>query len=47
MRVLVVDDDRGLRDVLRRALMLSGYDVRLAENGSDALNEVMRVCPTR
>src|ERR1019366_707513 len=37
MRLLVVDDDRGLRDVLRRALTLSGYEVRLAENGSEAL----------
>lgn len=45
MRVLVVDDDRGLRDVLRRALTLSGYEVRLAENGSDALNEVMEGVP--
>jgi two-component system, OmpR family, response regulator MprA len=40
MRLLVVDDDRGLRDVLRRALTLSGYEVRLAENGSEALSEV-------
>src|ERR1700722_1150888 len=40
MRLLVVDDDRGLRDVLRRALTLAGYEVRLAETGSDALSEV-------
>jgi two-component system response regulator MprA len=40
MRVLVVDDDRGLRDVLRRALSLSGYEVLLAENGASALSEV-------
>ncbi len=45
MRVLVVDDDRGLRDVLRRALGLSGYDVRLAENGSEALVEVATAQP--
>ncbi|MEO6858082.1 MAG: response regulator transcription factor [Solirubrobacteraceae bacterium] len=45
MRVLVVDDDRGLRDVLRRALTLSGYEVRLAENGSDALSEVAEGVP--
>ena len=38
MRLLVVDDDRGLRDVLRRALTLSGYEVRLAETGSEALS---------
>ena len=40
MRLLVVDDDRALRDVLRRALTLAGYEVRLAENGADALAEV-------
>jgi two-component system, OmpR family, response regulator MprA len=45
MRVLVVDDDRRLRDVLRRALTLSGYEVRLAENGSAALAEVSSSVP--
>jgi two-component system response regulator MprA len=45
MRVLVVDDDRGLRDVLRRALSLSGYEVRLAETGSGALAEVATGVP--
>jgi two-component system response regulator MprA len=45
MRVLVVDDDRGLRDVLRRALSMSGYEVRLAENGFDALSEVINAVP--
>ena len=33
MRLLVVDDDRGLRDVLRRALSLSGYEIVLAATG--------------
>jgi two-component system response regulator MprA len=45
MRLLVVDDDRGLRDVLRRALTLSGYEVRLAESGSEALSEVASGVP--
>jgi two-component system response regulator MprA len=40
MRLLVVDDDRRLRDVLRRALTLSGYEVLLAESGAEALAEV-------
>src|SRR5580700_681666 len=40
MRLLVVDDDRALRDVLRRALSLSGYEIRIAETGSEALAEV-------
>ncbi|HWC86108.1 MAG TPA: response regulator transcription factor [Solirubrobacteraceae bacterium] len=45
MRLLVVDDDRALRDVLRRALTLGGYEVRLAETGSDALAEVAGAVP--
>jgi two-component system, OmpR family, response regulator MprA len=45
MRLLVVDDDRGLRDVLRRALSLAGYEVRLAETGSEALSEVSGAVP--
>jgi two-component system, OmpR family, response regulator MprA len=39
MRLLVVDDDRALRDVLRRALTLAGFDVRLAASGAEALSE--------
>ena len=45
MRLLVVDDDRALRDVLRRSLSLSGYEVRLAGSGSDALSEVASAVP--
>ena len=40
MNILVVDDDRGLRDVLRRSLQLSGYDVTLAASGGDALGRL-------
>jgi two-component system response regulator MprA len=40
MKILVVDDDRGLRDVLRRSLQLSGYDVELAASGADALAQL-------
>jgi two-component system response regulator MprA len=45
MRLLVVDDDRALRDVLRRALTLAGHDVRLAESGAGALAEVAAAAP--
>ncbi|MGZ4197615.1 MAG: response regulator transcription factor [Solirubrobacteraceae bacterium] len=45
MKLLVVDDDRALRDVLRRALTLAGYDVRLAESGAGALAEVAAAAP--
>jgi two-component system response regulator MprA len=40
MRLLVVDDDRALREVLRRALSLAGYEIRLAESGAQALADV-------
>ena len=45
MRLLVVDDDRGLRDVLRRALTLSGYEIKLAERGSEALSALTSDVP--
>jgi two-component system response regulator MprA len=37
MRLLIVDDDRPLRDALRRALSLAGYDVETSAAGEDAL----------
>ncbi|MBV9212822.1 MAG: response regulator transcription factor [Actinobacteria bacterium] len=40
MRILVVDDERRLRDVLRRSLTLEGYDVRLAGDGYEGLAEI-------
>ena len=40
MRILVVDDDRALRDALRRALVLGGYEAETAEGGQDGLTKV-------
>ena len=45
MRILVVDDDRVLRDALRRALTLGGYDVRLADGGYEGLAQVAESRP--
>jgi two-component system response regulator MprA len=45
MRVLIVDDDRAVRDALRRALMLSGYDIALAEDGVQAMTQVAETVP--
>jgi two-component system, OmpR family, response regulator MprA len=38
--VLVVDDDRPVRDSLRRALQLNGYEVELAADGMEAIRAV-------
>ena len=40
MKILVVDDERAVRESLRRALELEGYDVGLASDGSDALEKL-------
>ena len=37
MRILVVDDERAVRESLRRALELEGYEIDLAESGDRAL----------
>ena len=37
MKILVVDDERAVRESLRRALELEGYDVELAGDGREAL----------
>ena len=37
MKILVVDDERAVRDALRRALELQGYEVDLAADGEEAL----------
>jgi two-component system response regulator MprA len=40
MKILVVDDERAVRDSLRRALELEGYDVDLAVDGADGLARI-------
>jgi two-component system response regulator MprA len=37
VKILVVDDERAVRESLRRALELEGYEIELAENGDKAL----------
>jgi two-component system response regulator MprA len=45
MRVLVVDDEPALRESLRRALSLEGYEVHLADGGLDGLRQVIDAVP--
>jgi two-component system response regulator MprA len=40
MRILVVDDERAVRESLRRALELEGYAVELASDGEEALRRL-------
>ena len=45
MKILVIDDDRALRDALRRSLSLGGYEVEVAENGQHGLSQVAALDP--
>jgi two-component system response regulator MprA len=45
VRILVVDDDRSVRDALRRALTLGGYEVEAVEDGQQALTHLARSSP--
>jgi two-component system, OmpR family, response regulator MprA len=45
VKILIVDDDRALRDALRRALVLGGYDTVPADSGEAALAEVTSGAP--
>jgi two-component system, OmpR family, response regulator MprA len=42
VKILVVDDERAVRESLRRALELEGYEIDLAEDGEDALRRLSR-----
>jgi two-component system, OmpR family, response regulator MprA len=45
MRILVVDDDRAVREALRRALTLGEYEVQGAEDGAQAIELVAQALP--
>jgi two-component system response regulator MprA len=45
VRILVVDDDRAVRDSLRRSLAFNGYDVDTANDGLEALDRVAQQRP--
>jgi two-component system response regulator MprA len=44
-RVLVVDDDKAVRESLRRSLEFNGYDVSMACDGAEALAGIATVAP--
>lgn len=43
--ILVVDDDRAVRDSLRRSLEFNGYRVQVAIDGTDALVQIQKRMP--
>jgi two-component system response regulator MprA len=45
VRILVVDDDRAVRESLRRSLAFNGYTVDLAEDGVEALDAIANERP--
>lgn len=45
VRILVVDDDRAVRESLRRSLTFNGYSVSLAEDGVEALTTISEERP--
>jgi two-component system, OmpR family, response regulator MprA len=45
VRILVVDDDRAVREALRRTLTLADYEVALAEDGEAAIEQIVQAVP--
>ena len=45
VKVLIVDDDRSLRDALRRTLVLGGYETLAAHDGEEALSQMALAGP--
>jgi DNA-binding response OmpR family regulator len=45
-RVLVVEDDENLREMMAQLLTLEGFDAEVASNGQDALNKAHAYRPS-
>lgn len=43
--ILVIDDDEKITSMLRRGLAFEGYDVHIANNGTEGLSKVLAVDP--
>ncbi|HTR82478.1 MAG TPA: response regulator [Bacteroidota bacterium] len=44
-KVLIVDDDRLMRGILRRNVVLAGYEALLASTGAEALQKIREEIP--
>ena len=45
MRILVVDDNRDILELVQRVLLTYGYDVVIARDGLEALQQDANTCP--
>src|SRR3954464_15596480 len=45
VRVLVVEDDKEIAQVLQRSLRMEGYDVKLTDDGAQALDDTQAFLP--
>jgi len=45
LRILVAEDDLGIRDLLRNQLETAGYEVHIARNGNEALQRIVSIRP--
>jgi CheY-like chemotaxis protein len=43
--ILVIDDDRDVRELMQRTLPKEGFDVQVAESGQQGLELARRICP--
>ena len=46
-RVLIVDDEKGIRDALAQVFEYEGQEVRVAEDGPDAVSYTHLTLPTK
>ena len=44
-RILIVEDDRGVRDLVRTRLEAAGYEAHTARNGAEALDRISQLRP--
>jgi len=44
-RILVIDDEPGIRSLLNEMLEISGYEVRVAKDGADGISQFMTFQP--
>jgi DNA-binding response OmpR family regulator len=45
IRILVAEDDAGIREIIRTRLQMMGYDVCIARTGVEALNQIRALQP--